>query len=62
MGAEPSSTAAQDAREGKRPCKPPSKKRLMKDAPDVKLIVEPRAAPPPRRDGGGFELNFALAH
>ena len=46
MGAEASSTAAQDAREGKRPCKPPSKKRLMKDAPDVKLIVEPRAAPP----------------
>lgn len=46
MGAEASSTAANDAREGKRPCKPPSKKRLMKDAPDVKLIVEPRDAPP----------------
>ncbi len=46
MGAEASSTAANDAKAGKRPCQPPSKKRLMKDAPDVKLIVEPREAPP----------------
>jgi hypothetical protein len=46
MGAEASTPAMEDAKHGKRPCKPPSKKRLLKDAPDVKLIVEPLAAAP----------------
>ena len=46
MGAESSSPAMEGAKRGERPCTPPSAARLMKDAPDVKLIVEPQPTPP----------------
>ena len=46
MGAESSSPAMEGAKRGERPCTPPSSARLMKDAPDVKLIVEPQPTPP----------------
>lgn len=44
MGAAGSKDTAACA--GERPCKPPSAKRLLKDAPDVKLVVEPLAMAP----------------
>ena len=56
MGASASSDGAC---KGERPCRPPSKKRLLKDAPDVKLIVEPRPEAPP--DGKRVDRSGSLA-